>query len=115
MTLHLTGCTKLTAQKEAVREHWGLPTLADISKLVGLSQSRICQISRELGLPPRKLGPQGPTGPHAPRYVANVRRRLELGQTITEVAKHYGVTSQAISSLAAYHGFPIRQMRQRQR
>lgn len=105
----------MTPQEKLIARYWGLPTLADIAAQVRMNRSSVCAVGKRLGLPARKRGPQGPIGPVDPAYILEVHHRLLAGDTITSIAAHYGVTPQAISQLATLYGFPVRELRRRQR
>lgn len=43
--------------------------------------------------------------------VADIKARLKAGQPVTEIARRYGMTRQAVSDFAKRYGFPVQQLR----
>lgn len=74
----------------------GIETLEKIAEDYGLTPARISQIGRAAGLTRRK--------PHRDEVLTRVREREETGESYADIARAYGVSRQAIRSLALAHG-----------
>lgn len=60
----------------------------------------------------RPLGrPYGSRSCLDPAKVEDIKAKLKAGQPVTEIARFYGTTRQAVSELAKRYGFPVRLLR----
>jgi hypothetical protein len=102
----------------------GVP-LKDMAETYQLTENSIRQVLIKMGVARPKFkrraemfGPPRPRGhvrkmmnflsiPKDEKRVADVRRAIGEGQTMTEVAHLFGVTKQAISSLCHCHHIPV--------
>lgn len=94
--------------RKAVAFYQAGHNLSETAKRVRHSRAAVYRWLKVAGVPMRPRG--RPKGDETD-YVTDVKRRLQHGESSADIAADYGVTRQAISFLAKYHGFPIRQLR----